>query len=71
MLRPNIADVLYTLEVNSFKDGLLRGNDHAGAQLCVCLCVTCGRGAFHLATLCVAEGNASLPGALSTAPTSH
>lgn len=32
MLRPNIKDVLYTLEVNSFKDGLLQTNDHAGGH---------------------------------------
>lgn len=33
MLRPNVKDVLVGLEVNTFKDGLLRGNDHAGAGL--------------------------------------
>ncbi len=31
VLRPNIKDVLYQLEVNTFKDGFLRDNDHAGA----------------------------------------
>lgn len=30
LLRPNVKDILYTLEVNTFKDGLLKGNDHAG-----------------------------------------
>jgi len=30
LLRPNLKDVLYTLEVNTFKDGFLRANDHAG-----------------------------------------
>lgn len=28
-----MKDILYTLEVNSFKDGVLRVNDHAGAGL--------------------------------------
>ncbi|KAI8472281.1 MAG: hypothetical protein J3K34DRAFT_519900 [Monoraphidium minutum] len=35
VLRPNIKDVLYTLEVNSFRDGLLRANDHAGVGMLV------------------------------------
>ena len=35
VLRPNVKDVLYTLEVNTFKDGLLRAKDHAGAGLMV------------------------------------
>ena len=30
MLRPTIKDVLYQLELNTFKDGVLRANDHAG-----------------------------------------
>eukprot|EP00878_Enallax_costatus_P011450 GHUV01011954.1.p2 GENE.GHUV01011954.1~~GHUV01011954.1.p2 ORF type:complete len:434 (+),score=125.86 GHUV01011954.1:1557-2858(+) len=33
LLRPNVKDILYTLEVNTFKDGLLKGNDHAGCGL--------------------------------------
>jgi len=33
VLRPNIKDVLYQLEVNTFKDGLLARNDHAGVGL--------------------------------------
>ncbi|KAF5834443.1 hypothetical protein DUNSADRAFT_8906 [Dunaliella salina] len=33
MLRPTIKDVLYQLEMNTFKDGVLRANDHAGAGL--------------------------------------
>ncbi|WIA36062.1 hypothetical protein OEZ86_007418 [Tetradesmus obliquus] len=33
LLRPNVKDILYTLEVNTFKDGLLTGNDHAGCGL--------------------------------------
>eukprot|EP00775_Hariotina_reticulata_P001040 gene1040-1378_t len=31
MLRPSVKDILYTLEVNTFKDGLLKANDHAGS----------------------------------------
>jgi hypothetical protein len=30
LLRPSVKDILYTLEVNTFKDGLLKANDHAG-----------------------------------------
>lgn len=30
LLRPNVKDVLYQLEVNTFKDGFLFRNDHAG-----------------------------------------
>eukprot|EP00798_Chlamydomonas_sp_ICE-L_P010149 gene10149-8052_t len=30
MLRPNIKDVMYQLELNTFRDGLLRADDHAG-----------------------------------------
>lgn len=33
LLRPNVKDILYTLEVNTFKDGMLSRNDHAGAGL--------------------------------------
>ena len=33
VLRPNLKDVLYQLEVNSFRDGVLGANDHAGAGL--------------------------------------
>ncbi len=31
LLRPNVKDVLYTLEANTFRDGLLQEDDHAGA----------------------------------------
>ncbi|KAG1671540.1 hypothetical protein FOA52_011262 [Chlamydomonas sp. UWO 241] len=33
LLRPNLKDVLYQLEVNTFRDGLLAKNDHAGCGL--------------------------------------
>lgn len=39
MLRPNIKDVMYQLEVNTFKDGLLAANDHAG---CGAMLARCG-----------------------------
>lgn len=39
MLRPNIKDVMYQLEVNTFKDGLLAANDHAGCGLMLARCV--------------------------------
>jgi hypothetical protein len=35
LLRPNLKDVLYQLEVNTFRDGLLRRNDHAGCGFMV------------------------------------
>lgn len=33
VLRPNLKDVLYQLEVNTFKEGFLWTDDHAGAGL--------------------------------------
>lgn len=30
VLRPNVKDVLYQLDINTFKDGLLSSKDHAG-----------------------------------------
>lgn len=38
MLRPNIKDVMYQLEVNTFKDGLLAANDHAGCGAMLARC---------------------------------
>ncbi|KAG2429457.1 hypothetical protein HYH02_014039 [Chlamydomonas schloesseri] len=35
VLRPNIKDVMYQLEVDTFKDGLLGKSDHAGCGLMV------------------------------------
>ena len=33
LLRPNLKDVLYQLEVNTFRDGLIAKNDHAGCGM--------------------------------------
>ena len=33
LLRPNLKDVLYQLEVNTFRDGLIARNDHAGCGM--------------------------------------
>ena len=33
LLRPNLKDVMYQLEVNTFRDGLVARNDHAGCGL--------------------------------------
>ncbi|GIL74794.1 hypothetical protein Vretifemale_4702 [Volvox reticuliferus] len=33
VLRPNIKDVMYQLEIDTFKDGLLGRNDHAGCGM--------------------------------------
>ena len=40
LLRPNLKDVLYQVEVNTFRDGLLTHNDHAG---CGFMLARCGR----------------------------
>lgn len=30
LMKPSMEDVLYQIEVNTFKDGLISKNDHAG-----------------------------------------
>jgi hypothetical protein len=44
VLRPNVTQVLYTLEVNSFRDGLLVPGDQAGAGLMLARMAGAGRG---------------------------
>lgn len=38
-LRPNMKDILYQLEINTFRDGLLAKKDHAGCGLLLVRCV--------------------------------
>ncbi|MEW5319433.1 MAG: hypothetical protein WDW38_010586 [Sanguina aurantia] len=42
--RPDMEEVMYTLEVNTFKDGLLGRNDHAGCGFLFSKCVAARRG---------------------------